>query len=203
MNYIASFSLVLLLLCSACKDDDQLQQLQTSKATKAKEQVFNAINKAWGFTPRNLSAESQTISNNWSEWRLFLSELNQKPKGTIGAFQRKTKSLVQKAETLYNTIPQKINKPQIRSRIMAMITKIKALHTFINLDIIPEKKVVELITDLNIEVNAIQDQIEEIVRRKNIQLEEGEAEMLNSIKGKASYINPAKPEETKQQGEIK
>ena len=114
---------------------------------------------------------------------MFTAELYQKPKGTIGAFQRKTKSLVLKAEVLNNTIPEKINKPQIKSRLMAIITKVKALHTFINLDRIPEKKVVTLITDLNIEVNAFQDQIEEIVRRSHIQREEGEQEMLNSLNG--------------------
>jgi hypothetical protein len=40
-----------------------------------------------------------------------------------------------------------------------------------------------LITDLNIELNAFQDQIEEIVRRSHIQKEEGEQEMLNLLNG--------------------
>jgi hypothetical protein len=200
MKQIAGVSLLFLLLCTACKNDDELRQIESAKALKAKELVFNAINKAWVFAPRNLSPESQSISNSWNDWRLFIDELNQKPKGTIGAFQRKTKSLVQKSETLNNSIPEKINKPQVRSRLMAMITKVKALNTFLNLDNVPEKKVVELVTDLNVEVNAIQDQIEEIVRRSNIQLEEGEAEMLNAIKGQESLpmtpatIPPSQPQ---------
>ena len=66
---------------------------------------------------------------------------------------------------------------------MAIITKVKVLRTFINLDRIPEKKVVTLITDLNIELIAFQDQIEEIVRRSHIKKEEGEQEMLNSLNG--------------------
>lgn len=197
MKQIAGLSLFFLLLFSACKDDDQMRQIESAKALKAKELVFNAIDKAWVFAPRALSPESQTISNSWNDWRLFIDELNQKPKGTIGAFQRKTKSLVQKSETLNNSIPEKINKPQVRSRLMAMITKVKALDTFLNLDRIPDKKVVLLVSDLNLEVNAIHDQIEEIVRRSNIQLEEGEAEMLNAVKGKdtipmsASAIQPS------------
>ncbi|GAW89733.1 hypothetical protein FPS14_contig00029-00011 [Flavobacterium psychrophilum] len=40
-----------------------------------------------------------------------------------------------------------------------------------------------MITDLNIELNAFQDQIEEIVRRSHIQKEEGEQEMLNLLNG--------------------
>ncbi|WP_310557218.1 hypothetical protein [Flavobacterium sp.] len=183
MKLKLSFCLLILISFLSCKDDTKINQVEILKASKQKNLVFTNINNAWSFSPRNLSPESQAITTNWNEWRLFTSELNQKPKGTIGAFQRKTKSLVQKAAVLSNTIPAKLNKPQIKSRIMAMVTKVKALHTFINLNRIPEQKVLLLISDLNIEVIGIQDQIEEIVRRGNIQLEEGESEMLNSLKG--------------------
>ena len=85
-----------------------------------------------------------------------------------------------------------------------MITKVKALHTFLNLDRIPEKKVVELITDLNVEITAIQDQIEEIVRRSHIQREEGEVEMLNSVKGTGNPQESVKPAEpVEEEGIIK
>lgn len=200
MKSIASLFL-LLFLFGACKDDTKIREMEITKALKEKELVFNTVHKTWNFTPKNLSPESQSIANNWNEWRLFMSELNQKPQGTIGAFQRKTKALVQKAELLQTTIPSKIDKPQIKSRLSAMITKVKALHTFLNLDRIPEKKVVELITDLNVEVIAIQDQIEEIVRRGHIQKEEGEQEMLNSIKGTGSMSDPVKPVAPKEEEE--
>ncbi len=190
MKYIFLVVLSLVFLFSACKDDTKAHEMQISKALKEKELLFSTINKTWIFTPRNLTPESQAIVNDWTDWRLFTAELYQKPKGTIGAFQRKTKSLVQKVEVLNNTIPEKINKPQIKTRLVAMITKIKALHTFIHLDQIPEKKVVTLITDLNIELNAFQDQIEEIVRRSHIQKEEGEQEMLNSLNGSSPVVLP-------------
>ena len=184
MKYIHLVFVLLLILFSGCKEDNNKKNnKQIYKARKEKELVFSTINKTWNFAPRTLSQEAQTITNNWNDWRLFTSELYQKPKGTIGAFQRKTKSLVQKVAILNNTIPEKINKPQIKSRLMAIVTKVKALHTFINLDRIPEKKVVTLITDLNSELIAFQDQIEEIVRRSHIQKEEGEQEMLNSLNG--------------------
>ena len=183
MKYIHLVFVLLLILFSGCKEDNKKNNKQIYKARKEKELVFSTINKTWNFAPRTLSQEAQTITNNWNDWRLFTSELYQKPKGTIGAFQRKTKSLVQKVAILNNTIPEKINKPQIKSRLMAIVTKVKALHTFINLDRIPEKKVVTLITDLNSELIAFQDQIEEIVRRSHIQKEEGEQEMLNSLNG--------------------
>jgi hypothetical protein len=203
MKSIALFFLSLFFLFVACKDDTKAHGIEIARALKQKELVFNTINKAWLFTPRNLLPESQTIENNWDQWRLFMVELNQKPKATIGAFQRKTKNLIQKVDILESTIPEKINKPQIRSRLMALTTKLKALHTFINLDRIPEKKVVLLISDLNIEINAFHDQIEEIVQRTHILKEEGEEEMLNSIKGIESQTAPAKPIEMPEQGEIK
>ena len=191
MRYIVSLVLLLLVLFTGCKGDDKTHEMRIAKALKEKELVFSTINKTWNFVPKTLSLETQNITNNWSDWRLFTSELYQKPKGTIGAFQRKTKSLTQKAEVLNNAIPERINKPQIKSRLMAIITKVKALHTFINLDRIPEKKVVTLITDLNIELMAFQDQIEEIVRRSHIQKEEGEQEMLNSLNGSQPTSTPS------------
>ncbi|WP_394759812.1 hypothetical protein [Flavobacterium sp.] len=203
MKPIVSLFLFLIILFGSCKDDGQTRKLQVAKALKEKELVFSTINKTWNFAPRTLTPESQTIANDWNDWRLFMVELHQKPKGTIGAFQRKTKSLVQKVDVLNNTIPARINKPQIKSRLTAIITKVKVLHTFINLDRIPEKKVVTLITDLNVEVNALQDQIEEIVRRSHIQKEEGEQEMLNSVGGVQDTTNNQQIQQTNVPQEIK
>lgn len=165
-----------------------MHQAEITRALKEKELVFANINKAWNFSPRGLTPESQSISTNWNEWRLFTAELYQKPKSTIGAFKQKTKSLAQKAEGLNVSIPNKLQKPQIKSRLMAIVTKVKALNTFMAFDRIPEKKVLTLVADLNQEVNAFQDQIEEIVRRSHIQFEEGEQEMLNSIRGGADPL---------------
>ena len=206
MKYIISFCLLLTLLLSACKDDSKTHEIEIAKAVKEKELAFNTINKTWNFAPRNLSPEAQAILSNWTEWRLFIAELNQKPKGTIGAFQRKVNILVKSGEAMNTSIPERINKPQIKSRMMALVTKIKSLDTFINLDRIPEKKIVGIITDLNTEVFAFQDQIEEIVRRNHIQREEGEQEMLNSINGMGSpseSVKPTAPKEEKEEGILK
>ncbi|SHI37567.1 hypothetical protein [Flavobacterium terrae] len=188
MRLIAPFYLLLCLIFTSCKDDSALHQAEITRALKEKELVFANINKAWNFNTRTLTPESQSIATNWNEWRLFTNELYQKPKSTISAFKQKTKSLAQKAEVLNTSIPTKLQKPQIKSRLMAIVTKVKALNTFMAFDRIPEKKVLTLVTDLNIEVNAFQDQIEEIVRRSHIQFEEGELEMLNSIRGGANPL---------------
>ena len=208
MKLILSFCALVLVFFTSCKNENKNHEIEITRALKERELVFSNINKTWAFTPRTLTPESQSIATNWNEWRLFTSELYQKPKGTIGAFKQKTKSLVQKTEVLQSTIPEKLNKPQIKSRLSALVTKIKALQTFMSFDRIPQQKVLDLITDLNIEVNAFQDQIEEIVRRGNIQMEEGEQEMLNRVKGKAeitkdSIQNNTPPEEVIQYEEIK
>ena len=169
--------------------------MEILKAKKEKELVFNAIDKAWNFPVRNLTPESQIIATSWNEWRLFNNELQQKPASSINAFKVKTKSLVQKADVLEGTIPTRLNKPKFKSRLAALITKLKALNMFLNIDRIPEKRVITMVTDLNLEVNAINDQIEEIVRRSHIPLEDGEAVMIKNIGGKTSESTPVTPKE--------
>ncbi len=192
IRLIAPLYLLLCLIFGSCKDDSALHQAEITRALKEKELVFANINKAWNFNQRALTTESQSIATNWNEWRLFTAELYQKPKSTIGAFKQKTKSLAQKSDGLILSIPIKLQKPQIKSRLTAIVTKVKALNTFMAFDRIPEKKVLILVTDLNVEVNAFQDQIEEIVRRSHIQFEEGEQEMLNSIRGGANPLESQK-----------
>lgn len=205
-SFLAVLSSLIFVVFS-CKNDSEQHEIEITRAKKEKELVFNNINKAWNFNRRKLTPASQSIASNWNEWRLFTDELYQKPKGTIGAFKRKTTSLVSKTEVLQTTIPEKLNKRQTKSRLATLITKVKALHMFINLDRIPEKKVLQLVRDLNLEVNAFQDQIEETVRRSQIQLEEGEAEMIQRAGGTvvkpSAPVQPALDEEIESFEEIK
>jgi len=187
------YSLILFFLISSCKEDTKVHEIEIQKAKKEKALVFNAINKAWNFPERTLTPESQIIASSWNEWRLFVNELQQKPTATINAFKVKTKTLVQKADVLESTIPAKLNKPQIKSRLAALITKLKTVNMFLNIDRIPEKRVITMVTDLNLEVNAFNDQIEEIVRRSHIQLEEGEAIMIKNVGGKVIEPSPTSP----------
>ena len=114
------YSLFLLFIFSSCKEDTKVHEIEIQKAQKEKALVFNAINKAWNFPERTLTPESQIIATSWNEWRLFVNELHQKPTATINAFKVKTRSLVQKADVLESTIPEKLNKPQIKSRLAAL-----------------------------------------------------------------------------------
>ena len=194
------YSLLALFLFSSCKEDTKVREMEILKAKKEKELVFNAIDKAWNFPARNLTPESQIIATTWNEWRLFNNELQQKPASTINAYKVKTKSLVQKADVLEGSIPARLNKPKFKSRLAALITKLKALNMFLNIDRIPEKRVIAMVTDLNLEVNAINDQIEEIVRRSHIPLEEGEAVMIKNIGGKTDETSPVPETDLPKQG---
>jgi len=194
------YSLLALFLFSSCKEDTKVREMEILKAKKEKELVFNAIDRAWNFPARNLTPESQIIATTWNEWRLFNNELQQKPASTINAYKVKTKSLVQKADVLEGSIPARLNKPKFKSRLAALITKLKALNMFLNIDRIPEKRVIAMVTDLNLEVNAINDQIEEIVRRSHIPLEEGEAVMIKNIGGKTDEISPVPETDLPKQG---
>ncbi|WP_306349582.1 hypothetical protein [Flavobacterium sp. '19STA2R22 D10 B1'] len=180
-SYILYITLLFSLILGSCRNDSKQREAENLKAMQKKDSTFNAINKSWKFNNTPFSPQTQAAIDGWSEWRLFQTELQQKPKSTIGAFQQKTKTLALKATALTNNIPPIFDKPQVKSRIMAMITKVKVLETYILLNNIPDQKVVTTIGEINLEIQSIQDQMEEIVRRKNTQLEEGEAAMLQSL----------------------
>lgn len=175
-------SLVLLLLSLvlfSCQDENKIRYIEQQKEAKKKEVIFNNINKGWVFTIRPLDPNVQGKINNWMEWRSFLTEINQKPKSTIGAFQRKAKVLSKKSAELKNNIPYEFNKKQIISRITVIETKIKSMDLFINLNQIQDDKVVKIITEVNIEIASLQLQLEEIVRRSQIPRESGEPDFIS------------------------
>lgn len=114
-------------------------------------------------------------------WGLFVNELNQKPKTSIGAFQKKAKNLSKKVIALRVNIPAKFNKPEIKSRISVLITKINAINLFINLSEIPDQKVIALVQEVNIEILSLSQQMDEIIRKENIPAEEGESDMIRML----------------------
>ena len=194
-------SLITFILCFAifsCKDDDSKTIQANVKETQKKEQLFTSINNAWVFNTPPPNAAVQSRIQNWAEWRLFLTELNQKPKSSIGAFQQKAKTLSLRVTDLQNNIPSIFNKPEIISRIMTLSTKVKSLDLFINLSYIQDQKVIKLIPEINSELASLQSQMEEIIKKSEIKLEEGEAEMLRSIP-RDSVLKPKTPINLQQQ----
>lgn len=176
----------------SCQDEEAQRQAALKDAQK-KELIFSNINKGWNFATPNLNPKTQSMVANWSELRLFLTELNQKPKSSIGEFRKKAKVLSTKAKELNNNIPYQFNKPEVKSRIAVLTTKINSINLFINLQEIPDQKVVALVKDANEELTALYRQMDEIVRKSEIPKEQGESDMIRMLDTTRAIPNTPPP----------
>lgn len=192
MNYRIVCTLFIFLLLSCGKDETR--EAENLRNVKKKETVFNTVSQAWNFNTGTTNETSAALFKSWNQWRILLNEMAQKPKSTIGAFRTKAKTLSLKAEDLTNTVPPQFNRPEIKSRIAVLQTKINALDLFINLNDIPDQKIVALIADINTEISALQVQMNEIVRRNRIPKEAGEADMLRMLDTARAIPNTPSPE---------
>ena len=181
MKYLGVLFCFLFLLLSSCKEDNQQRDAENKKAAQKKEVIYKNISKSWDFyaTPINTTSEQSVAS--WTEFRQFLDELGQKPRKTMGAFQKKATELSKKVQQLPNNIPFQFQQPQIKSRISTLITKVRLLDLFIHLDTIPAKKVIALINEINIELISLQRQMDKITEKSKIPVEEGESDMLRML----------------------
>lgn len=179
LKLIHLFSLVFVL--NSCKNDTEKRLVETQKDAKKKELIFENINKAWVFNANPINATSQANTLSWNEWRMFLAELDQKPKKTIGAFQKKSTELSKKAMALNDFIPTEFNKPQIKARISILITKVRMLDLYIHLNDIPDQNVLVLVGEINTELASLQNEMQKIVQKSKIPLEEGESDLLKML----------------------
>lgn len=181
-----------ILILFSCQDDEK-RLAEQRKDAQIKEVIFKTIEKGWNFTTPSLNPATQDLISNWTELRQFLTELNEKPKSTIGAFQKKAKTLSKKAADLNNNIPANFNKPEIKARIAVLTTKINSINLFINLDAIPDQKVIANVVDANIELQALYRQMEEIVRKSYIPKEQGESDMIKMLDTTRAIHAPTTP----------
>lgn len=181
MNVKYVFIFLVIFGLSSCKNDNEKRQEEAKKDFKKKELIYTIIDKAWVFNTKPLNSTTQANTVFWKEWSSFLSEFDQKPKKTIGAFQKKTKELSKKVMILNNFIPVEFDKPQIKARIAILITKVRMLDQYIHLAAIPDQKIVALIPEINTELASLQNQMIKIVIKSKIPLEEGESELLKML----------------------
>ncbi|MES2410683.1 MAG: hypothetical protein V4535_04485 [Bacteroidota bacterium] len=192
MKLYFSTLLLLLLFFSSCQEDPKVRALEQEKETQKREAIFTNISTGWNFNSQPINETAMELRTNWAEWRVFLNELGQKPKSSIGAFQQKAKTLSKRAAELNNNIPIKYNLPEIKSRIAVVATKVNAINLYIHLNQIPDKKIVQLVQEINSEVAAMQLQLNEIKRRSEIKMEEGEGDMIRMLD--TSRAIPTNPE---------
>lgn len=181
MKLYFSVFILLLVLLTSCQEDPKMRALQQEKETQKREVIFNNINSGWNFNSQPTNEASRSLTASWAEWRQFLNELGQKPKSSIGAFQQKATTLSKRAIELNNNIPIKYNLPEIKSRIAVITTKVNAINLYIHLNQIPDGKIVELVKEINTELASLNNQIDEIKRKGEIKIEEGEGDMIRML----------------------
>lgn len=193
MKYKISLFLLLTAVLFSCQDQDEKRRAENAKEAKKKEAIFNNINKAWTFIDEPINEISESQLNSWTEWREFMKEIGDKPRKTIGAFQKKSTAISKKAVALGNNIPEQFNQPAIKSRISILITKIKMLDLFIHLNKIPDDKVVFLVQEINKELISLERQMDKIVERAKVPKEEGEEDFLRMLDTTRAIPNSAPP----------
>lgn len=181
MKYKISLFLLVIFVLNSCQNENEKRLAENAKEAKKKEVIFNNINKAWVFIDEPINEISEQKVSSWTEWREFLKELGDKPRKTIGAFQKKSTAISKKAIALNNNIPAEFNVPQIKSRISILITKIKMMDLFIHLNQIPSEKVTFLIGEINKELVSLQRQMDNIIVKSKIPKEEGEEDFLKML----------------------
>jgi hypothetical protein len=181
MKYKISLFLLLVFVLNSCQNDNEKRLAENLKEAKKNEKIFNNINKAWVFIDEPINEASEKNVSSWNEWREFLKELGEKPRKTIGAFQKKSTAISKRAIALNNNIPAEFNQPQIKSRISILITKVKMMDLFIHLSTIPDEKVTFLIGEINKELVSLERQMDKIVEKSKIPKEEGEADFLRML----------------------
>ncbi|MFV5687486.1 hypothetical protein ACM55M_02535 [Flavobacterium sp. ZT3R25] len=181
MKYNIAIFFFLIFILFSCKNDNQKRIAENKKEIKKREIIFKNIEKGWVFYDTPITEASEKSIATWNELRVFLAELAQKPKKTIGVFQQKATALSKKAMALNENIPLEFSKPQIKSRISTLITKVRLLDLFIHLDNIPDKKVTQLVAEINLELVSLQRQMDKIVEKSKIPVEEGESDLLKMM----------------------
>ena len=171
----------MLFILTSCQNNDQNRTAENKRELEKREVIFKNIEKGWVFYDSPLTEASENSMASWNEWRLFLEELAQKPKKTIGAFQQKSKAITKKALALNDNIPSDYSIPPIKSRISALIAKVQMLDLYINLDVVPDKKVTKLVAEINLELVSLQRQMEKTVDKKKIPVEEGESDLMKMM----------------------
>lgn len=190
-------ALLIVVLFSSCQEDPKIRLIQQEKEAKKREAIFNTINNGWNFSWQPTTETARSLTIQWAEWRLFLNELGQKPKSSIGAFQQKAKALSKRALELNNNIPINYNLPEVKSRISVITTKVNAINLYIHLDQIPDQKIVQLVKEINAELNSMNAQLEEVKRKKEIKMEDGESDMIRMLDTTRAIPSSSEPKNIK------
>lgn len=193
MKYKIALFLILTFVLQSCQNENEKRLAENAKEAKKNQKIFNNINKAWIFIDEPINEVSEQNIKTWAEWRDFIKEIGDKPRKTIGAFQKKSTAISKKAMALNNSIPVQFDQPAIKSRISVLITKVKMMDLFIHLSQIPDDKVAFLIGEINKELVSLERQMDKIVERSKVPKEQGEEDFLKMLDTTRAIPNASVP----------
>ncbi|MUV05374.1 hypothetical protein GN157_16790 [Flavobacterium rakeshii] len=168
-------------LALSCNDDEKIREAEALRAKEQSEAILKVISENWKFNVPAVTPRVKTKLDGWNEWHSFKSELTDKPTGSLTAYRNKVKAIAEKADELNKNIPPFFDKPQVKSRIMVVVTKIRTLYTYINLDVVQKDKIVSAIGEISKETISLQNQLDELVKLSEIPKEKGEEDLLKAL----------------------
>ena len=166
----------------SCSNDSNLNTLaEREQAQKINDSIVNAIYNRWNYNITALSTNTKSQTNDWEIWQSFIQEIQQKPSKSLSAYVAKVDNLTRISDEMLLNIPMHLNYPQIVARVNNLNTNIRYLNSFISLQTVPLEKVFKIQNYITSDINAINYQIDELIRVKNIPIEKGEQEMLQYV----------------------
>ncbi len=174
------YCFILLCVLTSCQDK-AFENKAAQELKEHHEKVFQSVSSNWTFDFPSAQPEIETTLQEWNHWQQFQHELQQHPKTSMLAFQMKIDNVAKRADSLSLQVPERFNNPQVKSRLITLSTQLNSLNTYMQLEEVPEKKVLELIKTVNNEISSVYLQLNEIIVKEKIPMEMGEADMIRAL----------------------
>ncbi len=159
----------------------QKKETNTTVSKEVQESVYKKITDNWFVTTYRIESASQKQLQNWNDFKLLQIELSNKPQPTLGAIRQKTALLIQVCTKSLLSVPTSTNNNELESRLLVVLSKLKMLDNLVNQDLLYLEKIKKYNEEVVVDFELLQKQIERNYARQQIQLEEGELELRDSI----------------------
>lgn len=170
----------LVVLCG-CKKTTSDVYSHNEEQVKRQDSLFSNVDKKWIFTPLSTPKNVEQKISEWKDWHALLAEISSKPLSSLSAFRQEAANFVLLGDKLSSSVPEEFNTPAIQSRIALLNTNLQRLDMYMHLDQIPDKKIAEILSQSNKNMQSIINQIEVILLKKSIPKEEGEDRLYQNI----------------------
>lgn len=160
----------------SCKKDKEVVTV-----TSQKEVLYTEISEKWIVNTQEVNTQTVSFVKDWDAYISLKKELEQKPKASLGAIKQKTTIICKKIENLNGSVPAIFDNPEAKSRMSVLLSKARMLETQVYLDYLKPKQIILKTQELKTDFNALQNQLDRIVTKSNIQFEEGELQMRQEL----------------------